>query len=143
MHRRAIRDFSAAILVDTAGRFLLQRRDDKPGIAHPGKVAFFGGGREEGESPLDCIVREIAEEIGITVTAERFDHLISLDAPDPENADGHVKGEYFVARDICTADLIVTEGTLLIVNREGVAAIRNELTPLTTVVLEHFLRQTR
>jgi 8-oxo-dGTP pyrophosphatase MutT (NUDIX family) len=142
MHRRAIRDFSAAILVDTAGRFLLQRRDDKPGIAHPGKVAFFGGGREEGESPLDCIVREIAEEIGMTVTAERFDHLISLDAPDPEHVDGHVRGEYFVARDISTADLIVTEGTLLIISREGVAAIRNELTPLTTVVLEHFLRQT-
>jgi 8-oxo-dGTP diphosphatase len=42
------------------GRFL---RDDITGIIHPGKVGLFGGHREGDEAYLECIVREIHEEI--------------------------------------------------------------------------------
>ncbi len=46
------------------GKFLLQLRDDIPGIAHPGKWAFFGGHIEPGETSEVAVKRELAEEIG-------------------------------------------------------------------------------
>ncbi|MGD1809391.1 NUDIX hydrolase [Dapis sp. BLCC M126] len=45
------------------GKFLLQLRDDIPGIAHPGKWAFFGGHIEPGETSEAAVKRELAEEI--------------------------------------------------------------------------------
>ena len=58
------RQIGIAILIDSHGRFLLQQRDDIPGILHPGKIGLFGGHREGEETYLQCVVREIHEEIG-------------------------------------------------------------------------------
>ena len=58
------REGAGAILIDNFGRFLLQQRDDCPGILQPGKVGLFGGHRESNETYLQCLVREINEEIG-------------------------------------------------------------------------------
>lgn len=41
------------------------RRDDKPGIPFPGRWDLPGGGREGSESPADCALRELREELGI------------------------------------------------------------------------------
>ncbi len=43
-------------------RVLMQLRDDKEGIAFPGKWGFFGGGIEPGESPEGAARRELAKE---------------------------------------------------------------------------------
>ncbi|MBB4258765.1 NUDIX domain-containing protein [Bradyrhizobium sp. CIR3A] len=134
-----LRDFSSAILIDDTGRLLLQLRDDKPSIAQPGKVSFFGGRREEGETPRECIVREVTEEIGVALSLENFQHLVTLDIPDPENVGGHVKGVYFIARGINASSLNVTEGKLVIVEAEKVSGIRDKLTPLTAIVLHTYL----
>lgn len=45
-------------------QFLMQLRDDIPGIAYPGHWGFFGGHLEPGESPAIAIRRELLEEIG-------------------------------------------------------------------------------
>lgn len=42
---------------------LTRRRDDLP--SHPGQISFPGGAREGGESPLECALRESAEEIAL------------------------------------------------------------------------------
>jgi 8-oxo-dGTP pyrophosphatase MutT (NUDIX family) len=47
---------------------------------------LFGGHREGGESYLECVVREIKEEISYSVPAARFTFLTSYVEP---NADGH------------------------------------------------------
>jgi 8-oxo-dGTP diphosphatase len=44
--------------------FLLQLRDDIPGIAYPGHWGFFGGHLDPGETPTEAIHRELLEEIG-------------------------------------------------------------------------------
>jgi hypothetical protein len=36
------REIACAIIIDTCGRFLLQQRDDIPGIVSPGMVGLFG-----------------------------------------------------------------------------------------------------
>ena len=40
------RETAGALLVDIEGRFLLQRRDNVPGILYPGHIGLFGGHRE-------------------------------------------------------------------------------------------------
>ena len=46
------------------GKFLMQLRDDIPGIIYPGCWGFFGGHIEEGETPEVALKRELEEEIG-------------------------------------------------------------------------------
>ena len=61
----------AAILLDSAGRYLLQHRDDKPGIWFPDHWGLFGGGLEDGEAPRAALVRELGEELGLAVDPAR------------------------------------------------------------------------
>ena len=60
-----------AILLDSAGRYLLQHRDDKPGIWFPDHWGFFGGALEAGEEPRAGLARELAEELGLVVDPAR------------------------------------------------------------------------
>lgn len=46
------------------GQFLMQLRDDIPGIVYPGHWGLFGGHLEPGETPDVAIKRELLEEIG-------------------------------------------------------------------------------
>ncbi len=43
---------------------LLHLRDSKTSV-NPNKWAFFGGLAERGESPAECFVREVQEELGL------------------------------------------------------------------------------
>jgi 8-oxo-dGTP pyrophosphatase MutT (NUDIX family) len=53
---------------------LLHHRDGNTS-ANPHKWAFFGGQGEQGESYVDCFVREMAEEIGLPLQPEQAVHL--------------------------------------------------------------------
>jgi len=61
------RAVAAAVMVAEDGRYLLQLRDDKPGLHLAGHWALFGGGIEAGESAEAALRREIHEELGFTV----------------------------------------------------------------------------
>ena len=91
------RGAACAVLIDALGRFPMQRRDDTPGIVHPGKAGLFGGHRHGGESYLECIMREIEEEIGFSVPAERFTFLTSVVEPNADCHGAHAYDESFVA----------------------------------------------
>jgi hypothetical protein len=66
-----IKEGASTILISTDERFPFQLRDNVPGISDPGKLGFFGGGREGDESFLDCVVGEVHEEIGYFISPER------------------------------------------------------------------------
>jgi 8-oxo-dGTP pyrophosphatase MutT (NUDIX family) len=114
------REIACAIIIDTCERFLLQQRDDVPGIVCPGMVGLFGGHREGNETFLQCVVREVHEETSYFVAPERFAPLASYNGPDPDGGYGSLRGEFFVARGIPANALLITEGSLLI-------AAQNEL----------------
>lgn len=42
-------------------------RDDRPDIPYPGYWDLPGGGRETGETPVQCMQRETREEVGLVV----------------------------------------------------------------------------
>jgi|SRR5687768_906964 8-oxo-dGTP pyrophosphatase MutT (NUDIX family) len=138
-----IREIAAALLIDVNGNLLLQRRDNIPDIIQPGKVGLFGGHREGEETFLECVVREIAEEISQHIPAERFQHLFSLDGADPEKPGGHLRGEFFVAYDIPTDALVITEGKLLIVLPDAIRKMQSKLTPTTLLAVNAFMRAGR
>ncbi|HUD88228.1 MAG TPA: NUDIX domain-containing protein [Xanthobacteraceae bacterium] len=60
---------AAAIIVTGDGRYLLQLRDDIPGIFYPGHWGCFGGAIGAGETPLEALRRELAEELEFTAPA--------------------------------------------------------------------------
>lgn len=55
---------AAALIVTADERYLMQLRDEKPGIFFPGWWGCFGGAVEPGESPQEAIRRELDEEVG-------------------------------------------------------------------------------
>lgn len=54
---------AACALVDTDGRILLSQRPEGKALA--GLWEFPGGKVEQGETPEECLVRELEEELGI------------------------------------------------------------------------------
>ena len=137
------REIACAILVDTFGRLLLQRRDDIPGIFFPGRIGLFGGHREGNETFLECVVREIYEETSYYVPPERFTLLASHEGDDPEVENGTVRSEFFIADHIPVEDLMITEGALLIADPNELAAIEPQFTPALRFALGAFNKRRR
>ena len=54
-------DATAAIIIGSDGRYLLQQRDDKPDIFYPGHWGLFGGALESGETPAEGLARELRD----------------------------------------------------------------------------------
>jgi 8-oxo-dGTP diphosphatase len=133
------REGTSAILISTDGRLLFQLRDDVKDIPDPGKIDFFGGGRESDESFLDCVVREVQEEIGLYLPPERFEFIARDVQPDHWLSDCTLHNEIFLAHDIPIAGLTITEGTLTIVDFDGLTHIRDLLAPSAQRALKIFL----
>lgn len=65
-------EFSGAKMAVICGdRLIAYKRDNKPGIPFPGLWDLPGGGREGDETPVECALRELAEEFAIRLPAER------------------------------------------------------------------------
>ena len=66
---KAVAEFRPAVAIAIlyqTNQFLLQLRDNVPGILYPGHWGFFGGHLEPGETPEAAMRRELLEEIGYT-----------------------------------------------------------------------------
>ena len=63
-------DVAAGIIQREDGKILLARR--KPGSHLAGYWEFPGGKIEEGESPEECLERELLEELGIVTKTGAF-----------------------------------------------------------------------
>jgi len=133
------REVAAALIIDQRGRFLLQQRDNVPGILFPGKIGLFGGHREGDETFLECVVREIHEEISFFIAPERFEHLASYRGTDPYIAGGTLWRELYVTRDVPVEPLRVTEGSLLIVEIQDVPALAPRFAPSAQDAIGEFL----
>lgn len=136
------RDVAPTIVIDPSGRLLLQRRDNIPNILYPGKIGFFGGHREAGETFLECAVRELREELSYEVAPGRLEYLGAREGLDPATQSGLYRAEYFLVQGVPVEELVITEGALHIQEFEHLDAIRDQLTPSTQFGLELLARRT-
>ena len=66
------------ILEKTDQHIALQLRDNITNITHPDHWALFGGHMETGEQPLEAALREVAEELSITLIPSQLAFLRSF-----------------------------------------------------------------
>ena len=59
-------------IINCDRKVLLQLRDEKEGIFHPGYWGLFGGEVDEDETPSDALCRELVEELSFWPTSIEF-----------------------------------------------------------------------
>lgn len=70
--------------IEKDGCYLMLHRIKKKADINKGKWIGFGGHFEEGESPDECIVREVLEETGLTLTSYRYRGIVTFCADNAE-----------------------------------------------------------
>lgn len=64
--------------IEKEGKYLMLYRNKKEKDVNEGKWIGIGGHFEEGESPEECLVREVYEETGLKLTAYRFRGIVTF-----------------------------------------------------------------
>ena len=64
--------------IERGDAYLLLHRVKKENDLNRDKWIGLGGKCEEGESPEDCVLREVREEAGLTLTAWRYRGLVTF-----------------------------------------------------------------
>lgn len=64
--------------IERDGKYLMLHRISKKNDVNKDKWIGVGGHFEEGESPEDCLLREVKEETGLTLTSCRFRGIITF-----------------------------------------------------------------
>jgi len=93
------------VLEDPEGRVLLQLRDDRPDISHPDHWGLFGGRLEQDEVPSVGALRELTEELGLSLSEERltpFGHF--------QMEEGKIHSVFLCRLDTELNDLVLAEG---------------------------------
>lgn len=72
----------AAAVIERDGKFLVAKR--LPTSSFAGKWEFPGGKVEPAETPAECIVREIEEELGVKTKALELLHTWNFEYPGPK-----------------------------------------------------------
>ncbi len=125
-------------------KFLMQLRDNIPGILYPGYWGLFGGHIETGETPHEAVKREVLEEITYELPPTFSEFGIYAD----ENVLRHV---FHAPLSVGLDKLILNEGwDMGLVTPEDVSrgncysAVANEVRPLGPVhqrILSDFMAQ--
>ncbi len=77
-----VRAGAVILLEDDEGRYAFQLRDNRPDVAYADYWGLFGGWMERGETPEQCIRREVLEELGVTLDPAHLEFLVRHRAGD-------------------------------------------------------------
>ena len=96
---------ASILFVNDDGCVLLFLRDDIPGLPYANMWDIPGGHVEEGETPHECIVREMKEEIGVDVENPELFRVYDFD--------DRVEYVYYSFCSYIVEELTLTEGQAL------------------------------
>ncbi len=74
----AMKNLSTLCYLQRDGAYLMLHRTVKKNDVNKDKWIGVGGHFEEGESPEECLLREVKEETGYTLTSFRFRGLVTF-----------------------------------------------------------------
>ena len=128
---------AAVILWTIGGDYLMQLRDDIPGIFYPGHYGFFGGAASEGESILACAARELREEINIDFQESEFAEFSRIDLDFGPFGYGRICRYYFEIKvePTISADIRLSEGLRAEFLQGNRLLVRERVTPYDAFVL--------
>jgi len=89
---------AAVVVIRQAPAAAAARRQARHHLSR--RYRLFGGHREGDESALDCVVRELAEELTYDIAPERFLPLAHREGEDSERKGGTFRGDFFLVRDV-------------------------------------------
>ena len=95
--------------IERDGKYLMLYRCKKENDANKGKWIGIGGGFADGESPEECLLREVNEETGLTLTKWKYRGIVTFSSDKWETEYMHLftasefSGE--LARDCSEGDL--------------------------------------
>ena len=64
---------------ETLDKYIFVLRDNKPTIPRPNTWSILGGGIEEGETPLEAVLREVKEEFDIDLYDVKKIHTMKIE----------------------------------------------------------------
>jgi len=64
--------------IERGGKYLMLHRVKKTVDENKDKWIGIGGKFEEGESPEDCVIREVSEETGLTLNSWRYRGIVTF-----------------------------------------------------------------
>ncbi len=80
-------DVTTLCYMEKDGKYLMLHRIKKKNDINEGKWIAPGGHCEKGESPDDCVKREVMEETGITLNSVRFRGIVTFYSKDNDITD--------------------------------------------------------
>ena len=97
---------AAAFLYDPVTQSLLLHLRDGNAPEHPNSWAFFGGRGEAGETDVDCCLRELKEEIGLTLQSRDLQRVREYLVTDPRD----FQITFYAEKVIPLDQLVLSEG---------------------------------
>jgi 8-oxo-dGTP pyrophosphatase MutT (NUDIX family) len=96
------------VFVGTDGRVIVQQRDEHARNA-PNMIALFGGGKEDNESPQECLEREMKEEININFDPKKHELTVLCDTINAAVAKDD-KVRIYIVSGINPEEIVIGEG---------------------------------
>jgi 8-oxo-dGTP diphosphatase len=92
------------LITNAAGKYLMQFRDNTPGINFPLMWDFFGGSSEGEETPVQGMLRELHEELNLDLTEDDLEEVAH------ERIKGVDEYLYRLKRPLAWDDFTIQEG---------------------------------
>src|ERR1700712_1915940 len=136
-----MRDLRVALgLIVQDGYYVLQLRQGDPSIGSVGLIGTFGGKIEDGESPLQAVVREIGEETNLEIVSHGWKPVGQVRViSDYDNEEVLVKATAFVTVVKPDVKIIAREGTLVRIKMLDISKRVDKFTPATKAMFETLL----
>ena len=94
--------------IEKDGKYLMLHRTKKKNDENHDKWIGVGGKFEPGESPDECLIREVKEETGLTLTTYQFRGIVTFCSDEWEDEYMHLFTASKFTGEVCACD----EGTL-------------------------------